>query len=56
MWLAAFSGAHVTDVQIASDADIAEIQRLFREYAAWIGVDLSFQDFDRDLVAGVAAP
>jgi GNAT superfamily N-acetyltransferase len=39
----------VTDVQIASDADIAEVQRLLREYAAWTGVDLSFQDFDREL-------
>ena len=39
----------MTDVQIASDEDIAEVQRLFREYAAWVGVDLSFQDFDREL-------
>lgn len=39
----------MTDVQVASDADIAEVQRLFREYAAWVGVDLSFQDFDREL-------
>lgn len=39
----------MTDVGIASDADIAGVQRLFREYAAWVGVDLSFQDFDREL-------
>jgi len=39
----------VTDVQVASDADIAEVRRLFKEYAAWVGVDLSFQDFDREL-------
>jgi len=39
----------VTDVQVASDADIAEVQRLFREYAVWISLDLSFQDFDREL-------
>jgi putative acetyltransferase len=39
----------VTDVQAATDADIAEIQRLFTEYAVWVGVDLSFQDFDREL-------
>jgi len=39
----------VTDVHIASDADVVEIKQLFREYAAWVGVDLSFQDFDREL-------
>lgn len=39
----------MTDVQVASDADIAEVQRLFREYALWVGVDLSFQDFEREL-------
>ena len=39
----------MTDVQVASDADIAEVQRLFREYAVWISLDLSFQDFDREL-------
>ena len=37
----------MTDVQVAGHADIAEVQRLFREYAAWVGVDLSFQDFDQ---------
>ena len=39
----------MTDVQVASDADMAEVRRLFREYAAWVRVDLSFQDFDREL-------
>ena len=39
----------MTDVRVANDADIPEVQRLFREYAAWVGVDLSFQDFDREL-------
>jgi len=39
----------VTDVQVASDANVAEVQRLFREYAAWVGVELWFQDFDREL-------
>jgi N-acetylglutamate synthase-like GNAT family acetyltransferase len=39
----------VTDLQVASEADIPEVQRLFREYAAWVGVDLSFQDFEREL-------
>jgi carbonic anhydrase len=39
----------VTDIQVASDADIAEVRRLFQEYSTWVGVDLSFQDFDREL-------
>ena len=39
----------MTDVQIARDADIPDVQRLFSEYAAWVGVDLSFQEFDREL-------
>ena len=39
----------MTDLQQASATDIPEVQRLFGEYAAWVGVDLSFQDFDREL-------
>ena len=39
----------MTDVQVASEADIVEVRQLFREYATWVGVDLSFQDFDREL-------
>lgn len=39
----------VVDIQAAGEADIPEVGRLFREYAAWTGVDLSFQDFDREL-------
>ena len=42
-------GDRVTDVEIAKDADMAEVRQLFTEYAAWVGVDLSFQDFDREL-------
>src|SRR4029453_18083370 len=36
------------EVQAATDADIPEVRRLFDEYVAWVGVDLSFQDFDRE--------
>jgi putative acetyltransferase len=40
----------VTDVRAASEADIVEVRRLFAEYSSWVGVDLSFQDFDRELL------
>ncbi len=33
----------------ATPDDLAEVRALFREYADSIGVDLSFQDFDREL-------
>jgi ribosomal protein S18 acetylase RimI-like enzyme len=36
------------DPAVTAD-DLAEIRVLFREYADSIGVDLSFQDFDREL-------
>ncbi len=39
----------MTDLRVAGEADVAEVQRLFREYAAWVGVDLSFQGFEREL-------
>jgi GNAT superfamily N-acetyltransferase len=31
--------------------DLPEVSALFREYAASLGVDLSFQDFDRELAS-----
>jgi len=35
----------MTEIAPATAADMPEVARLFREYAAWVGVDLSFQDF-----------
>jgi GNAT superfamily N-acetyltransferase len=33
----------------ASGDDIAEIRQLLREYEAWLGTDLCFQDFENEL-------
>jgi putative acetyltransferase len=34
---------------LATAADLATARALFEEYAAWIGIDLSFQDFAHEL-------
>jgi len=36
-------------IQVKSDEEIQEARRLFEEYAAWLGVDLCFQNFDNEL-------
>ena len=37
------------EIRSASEAEIPEVRALLREYAAWTGVDLCFQDFEREL-------
>ena len=39
----------LTFVQAISDAQIAEAITLFREYEAWLGLDLCFQGFEDEL-------
>src|SRR5512143_3387291 len=34
---------------VASGPDVEEVRSLFREYAAWVAVDLSFQGFAEEL-------
>lgn len=39
----------VTLGQAESDADIADVRAIFREYESWLGLDLCFQGFEDEL-------
>ncbi|HEY0320694.1 MAG TPA: GNAT family N-acetyltransferase [Pyrinomonadaceae bacterium] len=36
-------------IEAESQAEIAEARRLFEEYAAWVVIDLCFQNFEKEL-------
>lgn len=36
-------------IQVKADEDISHASELFREYAAWLGVNLCFQNFEKEL-------
>jgi ribosomal protein S18 acetylase RimI-like enzyme len=36
-------------IKVTSGEDLAQVRELFLAYAGWIGIDLSFQNFDAEL-------
>jgi len=36
-------------IQVTSDEDVRSAQQLFHEYSAWLGVNLCFQNFEKEL-------
>ncbi len=36
-------------IQVKSDEEVQQARRLFEEYAAWLGINLCFQNFDKEL-------
>jgi putative acetyltransferase len=36
-------------IEVKTEEQLYEIQKLFREYEAWLGFDLQFQDFEKEV-------
>src|SRR5512143_3241229 len=52
------SNPEIVIAEASAPADILIVRELFLEYAAWLGVDLCFQEFDREVaeLPGAYAP
>jgi len=44
-----FCGNSMKLIQASSTEEIQQARRLFEEYAAWLGINLCFQNFDKEL-------